>query len=310
MILTVTLNVAVDKRYVIEGIKPDTVMRAKEYSQSAGGKGINVAKVATKLGEKVVATGFVGGHSGEYIIDELNKRGIQTDFVKVACESRSSINIFDSVNNTHSQLLEPGSAITQGEYMQFLQKYKTLAEKSKVICICGSIPPGVPKDCYSLLVFIANELGKTVLLDASGEILVNSLKARPTFIKPNNFEIEELGLAHSDNFEEIKKAAIMLYDGGIENVVVSLGEDGAILVCKDGIFKGETPEVSVVNTVGCGDSMVAAFAAGLANNAPVEETFKTAIAVSTANALSEGAGEYNHKDFDTVFESVKISKIN
>ena len=309
MILTVTLNVAVDKRYVVEGIDIGSVMRVKESSQSAGGKGINVAKIAKQLGADVIATGIVGGHTGAYIISELEKRNINTDFLKVKNDSRTSVNVFDSVNGTHSQFLESGGLISKEEYSQFLDKYRVLVDKSDIICICGSTPPGAPQNCYSQMISVAKEKGKKVFLDASGELLADGIKSCPALIKPNIDEIIGLGFVKSNDINEIEKAARELFNGGIEYVLVSLGEDGALLVCKDGTFKGKTAKVPVVNTVGCGDSMLSSFAVAIQKGMTSQEALEVSLAVATANALSEGAGEYREDDLRYLLDKVSVERI-
>jgi len=310
MILTVTLNVAVDKRYVVEKLEPGTVMRVKEVSNTAGGKGLNVSKVAALCGEDVVATGFIGGHSGEYVVEMLGEAGIKSNFVRVKGESRDCINIYDEASGKQTEFLEPGITVTEESVTEFLGKFQELIKTASVVTISGSVPKGLDAKIYEKLINAAKSRGVPVLLDTSGELLKNGIKANPTLIKPNTDEIKVLTNSDIPDMEGLISCAAALHKNGISYVVVSLGRDGALLVCKDGFFKGFTPDIPVVNTVGCGDSMIAAFAVGLCRDYPTEKTFKLAMAVSTANALRTETGFFIQEDLDNILTQIDIKKID
>lgn len=309
MITTVTLNASIDKAYHMEKkIKNGTVMRVATCHNTAGGKGLNVARVIKICGEDVLATGFAGGFNGKYLQKMLEEDKIKQDFVSVQGETRSCINILDPAYSS-TEYLEPGCEISPKEEADFIEKFPEIIEDSKVVTISGSIPKGVKKDIYKRIVEIAKKMGKQVILDTSGETLELGLQAKPTMVKPNKDEMEALFGIKIHSMDDVIEGAKRIYKRGIEYVVISLGGDGALLVCEDGIFTGKPPKIEVVNTVGCGDSMVAAFAVGMMREYEKKECLKYAVAVATANALSDSTGNFDPRVRDEIYENVIVEKI-
>ena len=257
MILTVTLNAAIDKRYVVEGYQVGEVNRVKECAYTPGGKGLNVSKPASIAGAEVVATGFVGGHAGNYIEDALKPFGIKSEFYHLEEESRSCINIWDEVNHVQTEFLEPGFTVSEEEFEGFEKHFTELVKKADVVAMSGSVPKGLDGTAYQRLVRICKEAGKKVILDTSGKLLEMGIEAKPTMIKPNIDEIRMLTGKSCDNFQDMVDAAKQIHADGVEIVAVSLGGDGSFVVCDDGIFRARVPKIDAVNTVGCGDSMIA-----------------------------------------------------
>ncbi|HIQ59933.1 MAG TPA: 1-phosphofructokinase [Candidatus Merdivicinus intestinavium] len=309
MIVTVTLNTAVDKLYLVDKLADYTVMRVNRVSNTAGGKGLNVSKVAAIAGEPVTATGFVGGFNGRYVESMLKEQGVETRLTHIAAETRSCINIREESTGRHTEFLEPGAAVTPEELERFWEDFCAASEGAKVVTISGSVPKGTPPDFYGRLIRYAKERGIRVLLDTSGQLLRDGAAARPTLIKPNTDEIEQLLGAPAKSEEELIAAAEKLRDGGIEIVVISLGKDGTLIACRDGVFRGVTPDIPVVNTVGCGDSMVAGFAVGLSRGYSLPETIRFAMAVSTANALTMETGYFKTEDLESLLGQVSVHKI-
>ncbi|MCC3865451.1 1-phosphofructokinase [Terrisporobacter petrolearius] len=309
MITTVTLNVSIDKAYKIKGcVESGKVIRVLECNNTAGGKGLNVSRVASLCGEEVLATGFVGGHCGALAEELLEKDNIKNKFTHVKSETRSCINILDE-NNVSTEFLEKGESISDEEINAFLDDFDKIIEDSNVITISGSAPQGVPTNIYTTLINMIKAKNKKVILDASGDLLKEGIKALPTMIKPNSEEMENLLSVSINNEEEVIKNAIKLRESGIELVVVSLGSDGALLVCKDGVYHGKPPKIEVVNTVGCGDSMVAAFAVAMERGYSNIDSLKYAISISAANAMTFSTGSFNSEDVDNIFENTQIKKI-
>ena len=192
MITTVTLNASIDKAYYMDlAIENGQVMRVSSCRNSAGGKGLNVARIIKLCQEDVLATGLVGGYNGNYLESLLNQDGINYDFEHVQGETRSCINILDPQYGS-TEYLEPGCLIDSIEEKRFIERFKGLVEKSKIVTISGSVPKGVSKTIYQQLVTYVKEQGKQVILDTSGELLKIGLKAKPTMVKPNQDELEML----------------------------------------------------------------------------------------------------------------------
>ena len=309
MILTVTLNAAIDKRYVVEEFKVGEVNRVKECAYVPGGKGLNVSKPAAVAGAEVVATGFVGGHAGNYIEASLKDYHVKSAFYHLESESRSCINICDEKNCVQTEFLEPGFTVTESEFQGFVEEFKELVKKADVVAMSGSVPKGLDGTAYQKLVKVVKDAGKKVILDTSGKLLEMGIEACPTMIKPNIDEIRMLTGKECNEIGEIVEAAKEIHARGVEVVAVSLGADGSLAVSDEGVFRAIVPRIDAVNTVGCGDSMIAGFALGFAEGLGIEETLRKASAISAAAALREETGYFVMEDMQRLYPQIKIEKM-
>lgn len=309
MIVTVTLNAAIDKRYQVEKMEVGQVNRVKSCRFSAGGKGLNVSRVAVIAGEDVTATGFVGGHNGALLEELAEKDGIHTDFVHTSGETRSCINIKDLDTGEQTELLEGGEPVMPEQAVKMKEKYKKLLEKAEVVTISGSVPKGVEEDIYMQLIQIARDALIPVLLDTSGKQLEQCIEAKPTLIKPNQDEIKQLTGKEELSREELIETALYLRNKGISYVVVSLGKKGSLMAAPSGVYQAEVPKIAAVNTVGCGDSMLAGFAIGIKNRWEDKEILRFASAISAANAMQEATGFYEQKDFEAIYKKIQITEV-
>lgn len=309
MILTVTLNAAIDKRYVVEEFKVGEVNRVKECAYVPGGKGLNVSKPAAVAGAEVVATGFVGGHAGNYIEASLKDYHVKSAFYHLEAESRSCINIWDEKNCVQTEFLEPGFTVTESEFQGFVEEFKELVKKADVVAMSGSVPKGLDGTAYQKLVKVVKDAGKKVILDTSGKLLEMGIEACPTMIKPNIDEIRMLTGKECAEIGEIVEAAKEIHARGVEVVAVSLGADGSLAVSDEGVFRAIVPRIDAVNTVGCGDSMIAGFALGFAEGLGIEETLRKASAISAAAALREETGYFVMEDMQRLYPQIKIEKM-
>ena len=309
MILTVTANAAIDKRYVVEGFGVGNVNRVKSCVANAGGKGINVSRVASIAGEKVTATGFLGGHAGKFISEHVQEYGIKSEFVWCNGESRTCINIWDEKEKKQTEFLEPGFSVTEEDCNALLEKFSLLLKECRVVTISGSAPKGAGSGLYRKMIEKAREEGKPVILDTSGTLLEDCLLARLTMIKPNIDEIRALTKRPMNTRESMLRAAQDLHDDGIEIVAISLGGDGSLVSCQEGVFDVKVPKIDAVNTVGCGDSMIAGFAVGMSRGLSMEETIRLASAVSAANAMRLETGFIVKEDMERLLPQIRIKKI-
>ncbi len=309
MILTVTLNTSIDKLYLMDGIRPETVMRVKEVHNTAGGKGLNVSRVAAKLGEKVTAAGFVGGFNGRYLESLVDSPLIRCAFTHVEAETRSCINCWDLSDGKSTEYLEPGAPVSPGEVARFLEDFDRELPVADVVTVSGSIPEGTPEDIYRDLIRRCRKAGVPVLVDTSGRLLVSAVDEKPSLIKPNEDEILQLLGRPVSGPEEAARALMELHEGGIPYAVLSLGGEGAMLACSEGVFHGKPPEIVPRNTVGCGDSMTAGFAVGFARFLPVTESFRMALAVSAASALSLFTGDFDPAEYERLLPEITVRRI-
>lgn len=309
MILTVTLNAAIDKRYVVENYQVGEVNRVKECAYVAGGKGLNVSKTAAIAGAEVLATGFVGGHAGAYITEAVEKQGVATDFIQVKGESRSCINIYDTVNKTQTEFLEPGVVVSEEEQRAFYLKFDQLLAKCDVVAMSGSVPKGIGTDMYPKLVAMAKAAGKKIIVDTSGALLEEAVKAKPNMVKPNIDEIRLLTGKQILGREELIEAGIELQKSGIERVVISLGADGSLMFVEEGVYQAVVPKIDAVNTVGCGDCMTAGFAISFERGMTPQEALRFASATSAASAMREETGYFETEDMKALFDQIEIKKL-
>ena len=308
MILVLNLNASVDKKYKMNELNKGLVMRANSVHNTPGGKGIHVANVISILKEDCIATGFLGGKTGEFIEDKLKEYNINQDFIKIQGDTRECLAIITD-DLVQTEILEPGPTVTNEEQKEFLNKYKTLIKDCNIIVASGSVPKNIPKDFYKTLIEIAKNENKKFLLDTSGELLENGIKAKPSFIKPNKDEIEALTgrkiVDAKDAIKEIKE----FHKKGIELVVISLGKDGSIAGFNGKFYKVTVPKVNAVNPVGSGDSYVAGIALGLQKDFSIEDVLKYASACGTANAVEEETGFVNKEVVEELFNKITVDII-
>lgn len=309
MILTVTLNPAVDMSYKLATLNLDTVNRVTDISKTAGGKGLNVARVAKQLGAKVSATGFLGGNLGDFISQQITEQGIEDQFARISGNTRNCIAVIHEGQQT--EILESGPTITAEEMAAFLISFTDYARDKEIIALSGSLPKGLPTDFYAQLIEIANELNVPVILDTSGETLFNAVKGeyKPFMIKPNEEELAGLlGKQELEEKEIIESLHSVLFTD-IPLVVVTRGAAGAIVKYHDVIYRVSAPEIKAVNAVGSGDSVVAGFATGLTQNLADDELIKYGLAMGTLNALEEKTGQIDPSKVTWAIENMTITTL-
>lgn len=307
MFTTVTLNPAVDKTYTAARLLLGQVNRMDSVKNIAGGKGINVTKVLREYGFEVKAMGFLGGYTGSFIEDYVGKIGGKCCFTHVKGETRSSINIL-AQDGYVTEILEPGPEISDQELAQFYIDYEREIQDSELVILSGSAPTSVPVSVYGNLIAKAKEQGKKVLLDSSGEYLRQGVNASPFMVKPNGKELEMLAGKKIRGLEDTIRAAISLSERGISHVLVSMGAKGLLYVSGEQILYAKAPRVKAVNTVGCGDSVVAAFAMAYAKNISGEELLKYCVGLSAANATTLESAVIPMEKAQELMEEVQIER--
>lgn len=310
MIATVTLNASIDKAYQLACPLVDgTVMRVATCIDNAGGKGMNAARAVATCGEGVLATGFVGGNNGRLLCELLDADGIEHDFVHVAAETRCCVNVLDP-DGVSTEFLEPGRPVTEADVAAVKEKIAEVAARADVVTFNGSVPAGAGDDIYRELVAIVRAAGKPAILDTSGALLVGSLPARPSMIKPNTDEICAILGRKPESIDEIVAAAREVHEThGIEKVVVSLGGDGSVMACSEGVFRGRAPKIEVVNPVGSGDTMVGAFAVAMARGMSVEDQLAYAMSCASANCLTASTGHFDMAVADELRAQTTVERV-
>ena len=288
MIITVTMNPAIDKTAYVESFKPGGLNRLMNIILDAGGKGINVSKTIKELGEQTVACGFVGGSSGKLFRKLLSEQGIHTDFVELQDDIRTNLKVMEA-GGSITEFNEPGPMVTEEELECLVNKLLGYACEDNIFVLAGSIPGGVPGDIYGKLTRLLRKKGSKVIVDSDGELLVNALEAAPDVIKPNRQELEEyFNLNSTGDKTELIALGKKLLDKGIGMVTISLGPQGAIFVTKERVLYCPGLRVEAHSTVGAGDAMTAALAYGLQRGLPLEEYAKLGVAVSAGAVTTKG----------------------
>lgn len=311
-ILTLTLNPSVDISYPLNHLELDTVNRVSTTRKTAGGKGLNVARVIAQLGQKVAGSGFLGGDLGNFIAKKLSGDNIENWFMQISGETRNCIAILHD-DGKQTEILESGPEITATEADDFLDHLEKYLDQIDLMTISGSLPKSLPTDFYSQLIELADRHGVQTLLDSSGEPLLKSLTSlrRPYLIKPNQDEIAQIAGQKIDDLDQLKK--ILLENpllSSIPWVVVSLGKDGAMAKAGMDLFYAKIPRINAVNPVGSGDSTVAGLAYALNRKADVEDVLKTAMTTGILNTLNAKTGCIDASLFENYYSQIVIKKIN
>ncbi len=309
MIITVTMNPAIDKTIEVENFEIGTLNRISKSVFDAGGKGINVSKTINAIGGKTLATGFVGGNTGNMIVNTLNSLNIEHDFIYLNEETRTNTKVFAN-NAPVTELNEQGASVSEEKLGDLLKKIESYANEDTIYVLAGSIPKGVPKDIYKTITQIVKEKGSKVLLDADGELFRNSLSAIPTLIKPNKEELcEYASLTGEITKEKLIEVAQEFLQSGIETVVISMGKHGSIFI-KDGKkYFCEPVDVKVHSTVGAGDAMVAGLAYSLEHNLNTEDTIRLSVATSAGAVTTIGTKPPSKELVDELKDRVVIHHI-
>ena len=284
-VTTVTFSPAIDYVIDLTELQIGAINRSKGEHALPGGKGINVSIVLSNLGRPSMATGYLAGFTGDFISSEMQKRGISSSFVRVEGLTRINVKLR---GKEETAINGQGPSIPEEKIEELMGILEKLG-KDDLLVLSGTVPSSLPDDIYERILARIAGNGVTLIVDATKEILLNTLKYRPLLVKPNQEELEEMFHIVIHNDEELIAAAKHLLDLGAENVIVSLGGDGALLVGKDvAAEKLPAPKGKVVNTVGAGDSLVAGFIDEYLTSGNIARAFRKGIATGSASAFSEG----------------------
>ncbi|MFJ4243395.1 1-phosphofructokinase family hexose kinase [Streptomyces iakyrus] len=303
MILTVTLNTALDITYRVRSLRPHASHRVSEVTERPGGKGVNVARVLAALGHEVTVTGFTGGATGRVVQEKLAAvPGVVDALVPLSGATRRTVAVVDERTGDTTQLNEPGPTVTPTEWSAFQEAYETLLASASMVALCGSLPPGVPVGAYAGLIRTARSFGLPVLLDTSGEPLRRGVAARPDIIKPNADELAELTGSH-DPLRATQDARRR----GAGAVVASLGPEGLLAATREGRWRATPPTPTRGNPTGAGDAVVAGLLSAWTDHLPWPARLTRAIALSTATVLAPVAGEFDRGVYEELLGLVTVA---
>jgi 1-phosphofructokinase family hexose kinase len=309
MILTVTLNAAIDRTVAVPNFRLGHRHRAVESRTVAGGKGINVARALRLLGRPVIATGFAGGPTGNRMMEQLRREAILTDFTWVAGETRINMAVIDPTSGEQTEINERGPAVSPEEVERFVERLRYLADGAKICVLAGTLPPGAGEDLYARLVGELRERGVTVVLDSEGEPMLAGLRAGASVVTPNEREAEELvGQEFADRDD--------LVDGLAELVRLGAGEaaitrpDGCVAVVGSGterrIVEVRTRPLEAVSTVGSGDAFLAGYAAALYDGREPRDSLAYGVACGAESTQHFGAGTVDRRGVERLLGEVEV----
>ena len=307
MIVCLGTTPAVQRVMVFNHVEINGVNRAVETLDGAAGKSINVAKVVTVLGERAVATGFVGGDRGDYLCGELDRLGVAHDFVRVRTRTRECVTVIDRGGKAHTELVEESKAVEAEAWELLRQKlHELLRQGPRMLVLSGTLVPQAPQDFYGECVRRAAERGVPTILDAAGAPLMNAISARPLLVKPNRAELEKtFGLSVATD-AQLRDAMAALRNAGARSVVITAGGQGAFALDEHGAFRVRSPRVEAINSIGSGDSFTAGLAVALALGQSLRDACRLAAACGAANALTMMAGEVRLDDVRRLSAEVLI----
>lgn len=293
MIGTVTLNPSIDHSLFVDKLKVadrNTILRTET---DAGGKGINLARVAAEMGADTIAMGFLGGGPGAYVRSVLDQQGVRHAFVETRGVTRTNFSVEDESDMPPTTFNAPGPSIDDHEWEQLVALARKYAPRCRWAAMGGSIPPGLPKEVYRDLATLFLEAGASVLVDAEGDALRAALEAEPHLCKPNAKEASRLlgrPIVTKDDAVGAAREILALQGGKPDRMtIVSLGDGGAVLATPEGVWLGETPQVEARSTIGSGDSMLGAFLWALEDGRPTPEAFRWGLAAGAATATTDGS---------------------
>ena len=309
MIITVTLNPAIDKTVTISNFTAGEVNRIETLRSDVGGKGINVSKCLKELGCESTAAAFWGGEAGRSGEAQLQQSGVESLPVFIGGTTRTNMKIIDPEQGTNTDINEPGPQISPEELEQLIQKLDEKLNQGDILVLAGSIPAGISPDIYKELTIRYKEKGVKVFLDADGESFAEGIKASPYLIKPNIDELSRYAGEKITDIRGILKAVKPLLQSGIEKIVVSMGAQGAVFIQKGRILIASSLNVPVLSTVGAGDSMVAALAYGEEKGLDEKKTYKLSMAMGAASVMCSGTQAPKASTVESLYHMVNMIEL-
>ncbi|ART75582.1 1-phosphofructokinase [Sutcliffiella horikoshii] len=303
MIYTITLNPSIDYVMEVESFQEGTVNRASETRYYPGGKGINVSRVLKRLGADTIALGYAAGFTGNFIKEKLIEEQVAVRLLEVDGHSRINVKL-KAVKET--EINGTGPLVDDDAVKRLLQQLNHLTSED-IVVLAGSVPGTVPSNIYETLILKCQEHDAKVVLDTGGSTLKALLSYKPFFIKPNHHELGDLFSINIQSIDDVIHYAGKIHEQGVQNVVVSMAGEGAILYTESGVYFAKAPKGEVRNSVGAGDSLVAGFLAGFVNSNNIEEALRYGIASGSATAFSYDLCQ--KVDVNHLLEQVHLEKL-
>jgi 1-phosphofructokinase family hexose kinase len=312
MIITVTLNAAIDKTLAVPNFRLGRRHRAVEQTAMAGGKGVNVARALRALGQPVIATGVAGGPTGTRIVEHLTDEGILNDFVRIREESRTSTAVVDPTSGEQTEINEHGPHVSEAELDLFVDKLLYLAKGAAVCVFAGSLPRGVDAGLYGRLIEEMRRLGVTTVLDSEGEPLVVATRKGPDVVTPNELEAEGLVGREFSDVDDRRRALEEMVEMGAREGLMTL-PDGCMAVLGESgdrqLFRVTSEPLEPVSSVGSGDAFLAGFVAARYSGRGDEDCLRFAVACGAESTQHFGAGQLELREVERLISEVRLERL-
>lgn len=309
-IVTLTINPAIDLFVSVDRVEPERKMRCTAPKRDPGGGGINVARVAHRLGSDVAAIYPTGGAIGKLLHRLVEREGIDSLVTPSHVETRENFTAYETDTGEQYRFVTPGSALHRAEWEAVLEKLASLPSSPRFVVASGSVPPGVPEDFFARVARCAKKLGAKMVVDTSGPALAAALKEGVTLIKPNLAElVEYAGRPLDRHADRIAACRKLTTGGGTEAVALTLGADGALLVTADQAWRAQPMAIEAVSAVGAGDSFLGGMVSALAAGKPWPQAFRVAMAAGSAAVLSPGTELCHEVDVQRLLPDVRIEEV-
>ena len=315
MILTVTLNTAIDKTLAVPNFQPGRRHRTVEQTTMPGGKGVNVARVLKALGQPVIATGLTGGATGTRIVEQLTQLSVLSDFVRTREESRTNTALIDPTTGVQTEINERGPHVTEQEIELFADKLLYLCKGASLCVFAGSLPRGVDVDIYARLIREVKRLGVVIVVDTDGDPLRRAVRAEPDVISPNVLEAEEL-VGHEFNDEEDHLFALReMVEQGAREAIMTV-DDGCVaqLLPEEGttqprIYRCRISAMEPTATVGSGDAFLAGYVAARYSGRPAPDCLAYGVACGAESTQHLGAGVVDPGQVQRLLDEVEVTRL-
>lgn len=306
MIYTITFNPAVDLVIQVPNCQLGTLNRSMSEEYVAGGKGINISVVLKRLGVDNIATGFLGGFTGKFIEEFLEKEGVITHFISVDGTTRINVKVKGEVE---TEINAAGPNVRKEKFQELVNYLEDKVKEEDVVFLAGNAAPGLDETSYVEIAKLCRSRDVKLVLDTTKALLLACLPYQPFIIKPNQHELEELFGVNIETQEEMIAYAFKLQEKGARNVLVSCGGEGAFLVSETGeVLTSNTPKGKLINSVGAGDSMLAGFMAKYIETSDFKESLKQGAASGSATAFSVGIA--TRELIEELIPQIKIKEIS
>lgn len=307
MILAVCPNPSVDCTVEIDQLKVGGLNRIENKIITYSGKALNVAIGVSRLGADSFATGFMFNDNGEMFVRTLDNEKVKNTFVWNEGSARINYKIVDK-RSMMTEINDKGERVRAEKQSELVSLVSELSKRASVVVMSGSLPGGVPEDFYYTLSKVVSPKAKRII-DTTGNNMDNALMAGAYLIKPNLSELQEITGEHYDGFDEMIAGCLKLVDKGAENVLLSLGRKGALLVDKDNAWFCKSATVAVNSTVGAGDGMIAAVAVTTERGYDKEEILRCAVAAGTASVTTPGTNLFYRDKYEEIYDKIRVEKI-